>query len=169
MTKTLTELFVVFALALSACSSSGDILRLKYPYSRLTNDYGILTDQDFKVSERNAQPVPFSDDSLAYPYWKCFPTSVIKFSCLDLDTDDHGAQMSIILIQAENDDYGGRHGIPLETCEKEYLSKWRSLVKSEAFVCLAGFYSNSSHEKHHWTYDRLKTKKGCVSYFPGDC
>lgn len=172
--------FVLLCLILP-CLSSGDSLQKKYPYARLTPDYGILSEEDLLISEQDADPTPLSQNSQAYPYWQCFLTSQIEFACPDLEKDDGGTPMSDILIKVKSnkqyEEFSGRHAVPLSTCQKEYVEKWNHLTHGEKYTCVAGISMNSEAKNINgkkitsrtWTYDRLKTKKGCVSYFEGEC
>ena len=180
MKQLLFVLLLLVSLELFSCASNRDRLQRRYPYARLTDDYGILNEHDLKVSEENAVAVPFSDTSQAYPYWKCFPTLQVKFACLDLGPDEKRTPMADILVKAEGsveiNEYGGRHGVPLDTCQKEYVAKSKDLMNGMPYVCIAGQYVSdndrkpkSPHKRFNWIYDRLKTQKGCASYFTEDC
>jgi hypothetical protein len=165
-----------FAIVVSfACVSNQVSLQRKYPYARLTQDYGILNDSDLLISEETATPVPFSRESISYPYWKCFPTSQLTFGCTNLEKDDMGVGMVEVSIRATSgkiyDEYVGRHGLPLETCQKEFVTKWQALTRGEKETCIAGSYVGPEADglSQGWIFDRLRTKAGCNSYFEGDC
>lgn len=54
---------------------------------------------------------------------------------------------------------------------------WHQLMKDENYVCLAGRFINREKfvdrgeqvEVYNWMFDKIKTQKGCASYFDGDC
>lgn len=53
----ITFIFILVFVGVN-CAAKQDILKTKYPFARLTPDYGILTEQDLLTSEENAYPVP---------------------------------------------------------------------------------------------------------------
>src|SRR5258708_3409573 len=60
-----------------------------YRYGVLTENYGILNDDDIWISEQRATPRSFSEDSISYTYWRCFDREFVdvKISCEDLGYD----------------------------------------------------------------------------------
>ena len=163
----------------TACVSTREVLKEKYPYARLTSDYGILNENDLQKNEEDAIAVPFSKDSRAYLYWKCFLTSQIKFSCDNSGDEDQGLPMARMLMRADYnggyDEYEGRHALPISTCE-ERLNRWKVLSQGEIYACIAGKYVGPEVGKKQepgrgsgWIYDRFKTKRGRDSYFENDC
>ena len=163
----------------------GDSLSLKYPYARITPDYGILSEFDLKKSEDGVVAAELFDEvnirSLSYPYWQCFPVRAIRYLCLDLHTKDGGESMADFRIQVavaadRVDEYWGRRGIPIMECRK-MVNEWKKLAKGEKYACIAGLYCGVDEKLEHtkklrrkgWVYDRFKTKKGCTSYFGDRC
>ena len=57
------------------------------------------------------------------------------------------------------------------------FKKWQKLMKNEKYVCLAGSMGrtekktkhNKLHIKYLWIFEKIKTLKGCDSYFTGQC
>lgn len=52
--------------------------------------------------------------------------------------------------------------------------QWRQLAKNENIVCLNGDGSDvmvdPKLEKYFlWTWEKFRTRKGCYSYFAGEC
>jgi hypothetical protein len=176
----ITTLFLLIAFLMS-CATSHDHLKIKYPFARLTPDYGILDETDLWISEQEGAPKPISEESPNYPYWQCYLTSAIHFSCEDLKTRDAGIAMGEIRIQVQispvqYESYEGRRGIPMNACS-EFVAKWKKLTHDERYTCIAGLQPREETQIQNkkvvkirsWTYDRLKTKKGCVSYFDDYC
>ena len=60
---------------------------------------------------------------------------------------------------------------------KSIVDYWGRLAKNEKYVCLAGGFSgeeeviedNNKLKKYYWVFEKIKTKKGCDSYFVGRC
>ncbi len=178
--RRLSPVFLVVALLMS-CVSTQDSLKAKYPYARLTPDYGILDESDLWISEQNARPIPYSEESIAYPYWQCFESSSYSFSCEDLGPDADEGTMADLKIQIAMDStrheiFGGRRGIPVAEC-RQFAEKFKQILKDERRVCVSGLsphveskvVTGKQMQMRTWTFDRMKTRKGCVSYFEGYC
>ncbi|MDR3606844.1 MAG: hypothetical protein P4M08_05620 [Oligoflexia bacterium] len=150
----------------------------KYPYSLLGDDFGILDEQDLASNTCDAYPVPFSEKSMAFPYWQCFRTSTASFVCDDAGYDeDEKSQMAILAIdihgQTEDHSYLSRRAIHASNCEY-FRQKWKKLTGAQENVCIAGQFTEfdkteSKKREGIWTFDKFKTKKGCYSYFYDDC
>lgn len=179
MTLLLPSLFGVALLA--SCVSTQDSLKSKYPYARLTSDYGILDENDLWISEQGARPRPYSEDSLAYPYWQCLESSAFSLSCKDLGVDEHEGAMADLKIQVavspiRHEIFGGRRGLPSSECN-QFVEKFKQILKGERHVCVSGLSPHIENKVANgnqiqirtWTFDRMKTRNGCVSYFEGYC
>lgn len=152
-------------------------LRSAFPYGLLTDDYGILTKEDLEINTCTAPAVPFSPESLAYPYWQCFETKRAKFECEGNKYDPtEKERVTILVISAIRDgelhEYISRRVFSLATC-RLFQRDWKKLLKNEHYVCISGSLNqiekNKSGKTWSWTFDKYKTKKGCDSYFEGDC
>lgn len=153
-------------------------LRKAYPYGLLGEDYGLLTVDDLAFNACIAIPVPISKESDFYPYWRCFKTRDITFEC-----DHRKEQGSILPKQAlmvlvvgqslGKEEYLAPGMMDLKSC-REYEKDWNRLAKKEKYACISGALIRFDRDKKreyeaHWTFDKLKTRKGCISYFSGDC
>ena len=124
--------------------------------------------------------VPFTGEFTPFPYWQCLPAHGIIFSCEPRSEDEGGEKMAGIDIEIDSpngyEGYGGRHSVSLEVCF-EMVKLWHSLTAKEAYVCVSGQYIGTEEKVirgkrqfgRAWIYDKLKTKKGCASWFEGDC
>lgn len=157
----------------------------KYSYTLVTDDYGILNEDDLAAySEYRQKKVPFSGSAEEFSarYWQCFPREEISLTFVDMGhssdgeiDDDTLADLKITAYVRPGvfHEYGMRKLMPADEYEKR-LQLWRTLLKNEAYVCLGGEFSGrgerireygSKQEAYTWTFDRIKTKKGCDGYF----
>ncbi len=183
MRKTLISLLLTFQAAYSVEPSVKDhnkILVSHYPYGLLTNDFGVLNEDDLKINTCIATPSPFSEKNpySAYSYWQCFGVKTAKLICEGNQYDpDQKTRVSWLVVSAalngEVHEYMARRGIPSRSCHL-YQQTWQKITKKEKYLCVSG--SMWSHKKDKsgkknwtWIFDRYKTKKGCDSYFDGEC
>src|SRR5471030_1725586 len=80
------SLFIIFLCAIS-CNALGVSLaaKQKYPFTLLTNDYGILNDHDLSFYLPDLYPAPSfpNKDSIYYIYCQCFPRENISVTLED--------------------------------------------------------------------------------------
>ena len=71
-----------FLIALSLNGYANSALKQKYPHGLLTEDYGILDDNDLEADAKNNKPYPYDINKFqpAYMRWQCFPTKNTKFT-----------------------------------------------------------------------------------------
>jgi hypothetical protein len=153
----------------------------KYPYTLLTNDYGVLNEQDLARYTRTMPPRPFTlENSGAYNYWQCFPRDKISVSLEDMgySTEDYGwsdtlAELKIRVYVTSRiiHEYQMRAVWPVVDYEERF-KLWHKLMAGQKYVCFAGSFG-SKKEKieddiprviYEWTFEKIKTKKGSDSY-----
>lgn len=176
----------LFLFLFSFFSASADInthlseLHSTFPYALLTDDFGILTKDDLKINSCIAEPAPFLkiiNKSYSYPYWQCFEIKKTNMVCEGRKYDpDSKSRVSMLVLSGVRDgemhEFINRRTIPLDSC-RLYEKDWRKFTRSEKYICISG--SDVSKEikgkKIVWTwiFGRYKTKKGCDSYFEGEC
>ena len=168
----------------NACSSQQNLhlkqLKESFPYGLIGEDYGILNKEDLAINTCNVEEVePFPPQDISpYPYWQCYSVKDVAVKCDDSDFDeDEGSAMSIFDFQVRskngNQYYLTRRAIPMDSC-KDLQVKFKKLTENESHVCASGeFWKKDAGSKlNHattWSFDKFKTKKGCVSYFSGEC
>lgn len=178
---------IVFVLGLLIIFSSTSAaitapIKKKYPYSVLTNDYGILNEKDLDTYKMGVKPPPFlPKEGYGYLYWQCFPRDRVSISLKDMGytSEDIGGEenYSVLKIMISDDssgyhEYSMRRVWPTSTYEHRF-KLWLKLMKNEKYVCLLGDFVNRETIKgavsQHWIFEKIKTKKDCDSYFAGDC
>jgi len=160
----------------------------KYPYILLTDDYGILNENDLASFTWGVAPykpfVPSFKEIYAMNYWQCFKREEVTirlddmgYPSEDVDPEDTYGNLSIIVNANDcTHRYGMRRAWPVNNYLKEF-NHWHKLLKNQKYVCIAGTFANfeekivngEKHKFYQWQFDRIKTKKGCDSYFKGDC
>ena len=177
---------ILLVLAFSRTWAISANINKEYRYTLLTEDYDILTDNDLAAYTWGMPPRPFDgEESGGYNYWQCFPREHISMTLEDFGYSSEDIEwkdtLSDITLLASNKpgvfhEYTMRHIHPTSFYEKKF-HLWRKLMKGEKYVCLAGSYGSiekrtqdgNTQEIHYWTFDKIKTKKGCDSNFMGDC
>jgi hypothetical protein len=154
----------------------------KYPYSILTNDYGMLDEKDLDTYTLGVKPPPYlPKEGHGYIYWQCFPRDNISisltdtgYSSEDIGGDENFSDLRIMVSDKSSGfhEYSMRRVWPTSTYEERF-TLWLKLMKNEKYVCLAGNFINREEKSKgvmtSWVFEKIKTQKGCDSYFTGDC
>lgn len=152
----------------------------RYPYALLTDDYGVLTEEDLKINSCDTIPSPFSEKDLSspYPYWQCLEAKTANLACEGRKYDpSEKTQVSLLVLSGIRDgvlhEYLARRPMPLSSC-RLFQKVWKKLVKNEKYICMSGEISNiktdlNGRKRWVWVFGRYKTNKGCDSYFEGEC
>lgn len=161
-------------------TNSLDAIRLKYPYGILTEDYGMLSDEDFRINACIATPAPVSETKISnYPIWQCFETRDFKTTCEGAVFDsDEGSQMTSLVISttantSEIQEFFVPIPMKLQDCE-QFFREWDKYTLNEKYVCICGSLPQGNKKQGgkkvtSWVFNRFKTKKGCDSYAKGQC
>jgi hypothetical protein len=75
--------------------------------------------------------------------------------------------------QAGQHEYIARRAVGVSSCAR-YRSDWLRISEGEKYACLSGPYNDQEENSggktsSYWVFDKVKTRKGCVSYFEGEC
>ena len=174
---TIGMLFSVLANALSSD------LKQKYPYTVLTNDYGILNETDLNGDLDIVFPAKkFPNGRLFSLYWQCFPRNDVRISLRDIgyssyDIDDNDSELTIeAYTKSATHQYGMRRNWPVMSNEDRF-NQYQKLMRGQKYICLQGTYffykdviTNEKKERvYFWTFEKMKSMKGCESYFQGRC
>ncbi len=161
-------------------------IKNKYPTVLLTEDYNILSENDLASYTLGIKPVPFSvKEHSDYQYWQCFPRDRVSMILKDKGysseeigwEDNYGdLQIEVWLDGYVSHQYFMRRPSIVSGYE-EFFNRWQKLMKNEQYVCLGGRFSdyeekieNGQKKKiYSWTFEMIKTKKGCDSYFINQC
>ncbi len=135
-----------------------------------TNKYGILSE-----IEINNDP----SDRTANQHWLCFPVKNIKYHyTTSWDTYSKGSAYEKSWLCEwsfrVNDNNIQYHYIARATADREscrkIFSDWKKIKKNEEYACINGEFNFLEDNKTAvWTYVKIKTKKGCLDFFEGDC
>ncbi len=148
----------------------------------LTDDYGVLSKDDIATTNiDNDHPIPNTpDEKDVYKHWQCFQAKQVNLQCRSWPDDKPDQFMGEADIDVDTDtehhNYGFRRAWDLNVC-LSYLKDWKRLAKNQDAICLLGIPAGEEQKKVNgksilvqgWVWDRLKTKKGCISYFEGEC
>ncbi len=171
-------------------------LKQKYPYSVLTDDYGILNEIDLDSELDGVKHPPlFSTKIKGYIYWQCFPRDSVTISLEDLGYSPDDDPESDVKYNGENDAKltivaQGKRGIihkyvmwrnhPTSTTEDQF-NTYLKLMYGEKNICIAGSYLEKEarkivgeietykHQIYYWGFEKIKTSKGCEAYHRNGC
>ena len=158
-------------------------LKQKYPYTVLTDDYGILTKTDLNsLLDGVFPPTEFPSGKHLFLYWQCFPRNNIRISLSDIgyssyNLDENDAELTIEASTASGThQYGQRRNSDVSSSVTVF-NQYQKLVQGQKYVCLEGTYffykdkviDGKKRRIYYWTFEKIKTKKGCASYFLGRC
>jgi hypothetical protein len=151
-------------------------LQKKYPYSVLTDDYGILNQVDLNsVLDGVYPPTSFPKKGHGYIYWQCFPRQQVKISIEDtgytsMNHDENDAEITITAYSKGNTvhKYGMRRNWPVMG-EEDRFNQYVKVMQAEKYVCIAGNFIETEGKTVYWIFEKVKTKKGCEAYFENGC
>ncbi len=157
-----------------------------YPHAVLTEDYGVISEKYLldEIKEIN-QASPFDMKKTDYGRfrWQCFPVKDVKPKYRYWkDTDGMGyAHVIVTMCDFEftvqdgkiRHLYHGRRAKEQTYCN-DFKKHFERITQNEKYICLNGEPGSLETDKSthaqtkYWTWNRIKTQKGCHSYF-GDC
>ncbi|HVE44764.1 MAG TPA: hypothetical protein VNC84_06490 [Gammaproteobacteria bacterium] len=161
----------------------GNVLKEKYSYAVLTaGGNGILNARDLNDG---LKPAPFSTkEPTGHIYWQCFLREDVHIAIEDIgystyDLADNDADLTITAYSKSGilHKYVMRRNWATSGTEKRF-NQILKVMSGEKYVCLSGEFGFIEEEVIHgrkqltyfWTSERIKTKKGCSSYFKSvDC
>ena len=181
------SIFIFMMLISGSLSFATPAFVKKYPHGLLTNDYGVLNEDDLATDAWRGEPKPFDKDGFngGYPYWQCFPriNTIARYSTWR-DSDPMGRSDVVVdlcgfefVVEVGNTKhiYVGRRAERISACRTRAKS-WKRITRSQKYICFDGYggtleVPNKPHQKpaQIWTWDRIKTRAGCLSYFDGLC
>ncbi|PWU17072.1 MAG: hypothetical protein C5B49_09565 [Bdellovibrio sp.] len=147
-------------------------LKSKFPYGILGDDHGILTMDDLALNACDAKPELFvpTGRSRPYQYWQCFENKTVSFGCdSDHVPDEREGLMGLIIVKASvhgaRHEYIARRFWPIGDC-KRFIRDAASLLKGTKYACISGSFIENEKDRSgrssiSWTFERIKTKKGC--------
>lgn len=181
-------LFFIWDISANAASISA---KNKYPYTLITNDYGILNDNDLAAFTWGGTAKPFSAEAARgeFNIWQCFPRGFVMVTLSDTghSSDEFGWKKNVAYLEIDvltNKDIRDKEHIKHHyemranwtiTGYQKRFNKWLKLMDGEKYICLAGHFVTLEKEArdgktwitYSWIFEKLKTKKGCDSYFDG--
>ncbi len=182
-----TGIFFILIFFSYTVLASNATIRNKYPNSVLSNDHGVLKEIDLDSSRDGVYPPPpFSPKQpLSSIYWHCFPRENITidlrdfgYTSTDIGGDENYATLEITASNQSDitHEYFMRRMWPTSGYQARF-NTWLRLMKGEKTVCIAGSLAKSEERTvsgkvrtiYSWVFVKLKTNKGCDSYFQGAC
>lgn len=170
--------YIIILTILNACTIL-EKSNKNYYTTLLTSGFGVLNKKDIEsASAEMVKPVPPYSPNSSYKYWQCFQARSVSLKCRSWRDDKMMMGEGDIKVYSNDvqHEYGFRRAWEIENC-KSHLNYWLKLTKNSKVVCLLGEPAGQEEKVvdgkkiiiKGWVWDRLKTKKGCDSYFEGDC
>jgi hypothetical protein len=145
-----------------------DGLKTKYSDVILTDDYGILKEEDLLI--------PIKSTGRNATKWQCFPMKNVKLkyeTWKDVDTmglvDSRYEYSFTIKTSSGKHIYQDRHGQNYESFWKIIYPKWKRIKKSGKHICFNGVGPTKDNGNSYWDWDIIITELRCFSYFENDC
>jgi len=185
MNKIFLSLFLFLGLVDFASGVTIEKFSAKHPYNLLTPGYGIITEDDLAYDNFRREIGPYNPEkSLSELYWQCFPAENVKagFNAW-VGPDGMGPQDGLytmcsieLSVHANNEiqTFADRRAHQIDFC-LEFTKQFKRLTKNQKFICLdgeGGAYDGTDKNvgrQKLWTWEKFKTKKGCYSFFAGEC
>jgi hypothetical protein len=181
-------LFLLLVLQAPIHADAHSPYRVLYPYGLLSDDFGIMSETDLAVDTWRGTPHPYEEKGFngGYPYWSCFPTrrtstSYESWRAADpMGRADKVVTMCALDFVAETESeihrFVGRRAYRVEQC-RYFTAEWKRITRGQSYVCFNAYGGEAEPRKTWvevkaekiWTWDRIKTKRGCMSYFEGEC
>ena len=182
--KSLRVLILFILMFLSSTQTNEKLFTRRPHFGLLTPGYEIVTKDDLAYDESTRIMVPYDpNDPIGPLRWQCFPKGEVdaRFDSWR-GTDGMGAwnkiyKMCSIEIEVHHNgeihDYVDRRAHQVEFCQ-DFIQAWKRVTDHEPIVCLNGDGGGYDRDEKHgqsklWTWEKFKTRKGCYSYFEGEC
>lgn len=171
---------IFFLLVLSDIVLAKSSLNKKYPDGLLTDDFGILKEEDllYDIQEGNPRKYEINQSQGGYYRWQCFPVKNIKLNYSTWRENDPQGPSDIITNLYDFDlsingkpyshIYYARRALNYYSFWKFY-KEWKRTTKGEKYVCLNGEPHEPNGKEKYWFWNKIKTKKRCMSFFGGGC
>lgn len=171
------KFLLVGGLFLLICSCKTGLTKPNYPSEKVEivhPDYEILS-----IKERTR-------DGLLPLMWRCFPIKDVEVKYRTWPFTDPMEPKKVIEIMCDfeiwvnskpfQNVYHGRRGRPESYC-KDFKAAWNKLTQGEEYICMDGETltkgelqedQDSKKMRASWNWDKIKTKKGCYSFWDKD-
>lgn len=171
MTCILLLLFFISNLVLGISSDHLLILKSKFPYGLLGDDYGILAMNDLAINTCYFKPKPFPPETYISPfeYWQCYESKNISFSCGRGVPDEYEGVMGWLVVKTFVNQikhkYIERRPCPIREC-RSIVKNLKLLLKGTSHACISGSFivdetDKAGQKMTSWLFERLKTVRGC--------
>jgi hypothetical protein len=142
----------------------------------LSDEFGILTEEDMHDKGFLEDIGKLGTEPTSAPRWICFETKNFSSKCINISYSekfnaDSGDLEMIINQDKKEFRLGFDSIISNETCE-EHRTAWMKIMKDEKYFCLSSTLlaiDEKDSNKITGFFYKLKTKKGCDSWFVGSC
>ena len=174
---------VIFLSSFLAFAKERIVEGKKYSDRLLTPGYGIVTDDDlaYDAGRRGFKPYD-PHGSPGGLYWQCYPIKIVKPKYRYWDDNDEmdkkgkPDKLCDLEIHVKNGSdlqvYGSRRALGASYCD-DFKKNWARVTKKQKIICMDGETGFATQDEELgkyrlWTWDKIKSKKGCFSYF-GEC
>ncbi len=165
-------LFSIGFLVLASTSS----IRAQISNDLRSRHFGVLSEEEIQYEEKITSDRPYRT-APGILYWTCFETKNVqfKFNSLGYDSDEKrlmaDAEIEVVTNNS-NHKYLFRRGIH-SSLVKNFIHEWNRLIHHQSYACISGYAVDEEMKKsegetisvYYWSWDKLKTKRGCVAYF----
>lgn len=173
-------IFLYLLLIISSNLFAKSLLQDKYQDGLLTDDFGVLKESDLQYDIKNGNPHKYEIQKTqgGYYRWQCFPIKNVKLNYTTWrENDPQGPSEEIINLydftlsikgMAYDHVYIARRALSGYSFWKFY-KEWRRTVDGEKYVCINAEPQALKGREKSWFWNKIQTKKGCISFFAGHC
>lgn len=149
-------------------------------YGILTDDYGIVTEEDLRKEAEIAEPQPIMENFSPFMVWQCLPLIQVSTACDptgdEIVSNSPGMQPLLTIFDGHSlFEFSTRRPCEENACNA-MINRWKYLFEGEEVACISASYdqdypvSNKNPWTRYstWTINRIKSKKGNWSYFSED-
>ncbi len=133
----------------------------------LTDDYGIVNQEDLDRNKKEARPVPFSPDGVnSFAYWQCLKPEKYYLSCQAYHVEEGvlGGMTFWILSNGKKYSFGTPKNYEIEACQAN-IKEIQEIMLNQEVVCVSGKYVDMNNGESSWIIYNVKSKKGMWSLF----
>lgn len=175
------ELILFILIGTNCAQPSANTVSTNRTNGLLTASFNIVSEDDLAYDASRRDIAPYDPrTALSGLYWQCFPVHETKVKYRTWMADNERGRSSVrcapevsIRHNSKLQLYVDRRGHEVRAC-KDFIVEWKRLTQGQEVVCLngeGGFYSRDRELGSYtlWTWVKVKTKRGCLSYFVGEC
>ncbi|MBI3018339.1 MAG: hypothetical protein HYY61_00370 [Deltaproteobacteria bacterium] len=146
-------------------------------YGIITDDYGIVTDEDIRKEAEISEPQPIIEEFSPFMVWQCLRLVHVWMECIPTGDEIVPCSPGVSAILKIYDgealyEFITRRPMEIDSCD-DMISQWHHLMDGEEVACVSASYdldlpisdNDPWFRYSSWTINRVKSHQGSWSYF----